>query len=82
MALSERDLAQQEVVFELGPFLARGSAHLAERAGFAAAFDEVLVGGDDLFGKDGGVAAAHGELRAARRRPADSSVVDLAQRRP
>jgi hypothetical protein len=57
VAVAEGDLAQQEVLFELGPFFAAGGAQLPVRSLLAAAFDEGFVGGDEVLGEHGGVAA-------------------------
>ena len=65
VAVAEGDLAEQEVLLELGPFLAGGGAQLGVRAQRAAAFDERVVGGDDVVGEDGGVAAGGVEAEVA-----------------
>ena len=57
MAVSEGDFAEQEVLFELGPLVPGGGSEFAVGAELAAAFDEGVMGGDEVFGEDGGVAA-------------------------
>ena len=65
MAVAEGDLAEQEVVLELGPLFAGRGPQFAAQAGGSAAFDEVLVGGDDFFGEDRGVAAGGVEVEVS-----------------
>lgn len=43
MTLAKSDLAQQEVLLELGPLFARRRPKLAARASGPAAFDEMLM---------------------------------------
>jgi hypothetical protein len=64
-AVAEGDLAEQEVLFELGPLVAGGGALLGAVAQLAATFDEGFVGGDEVFGEDGGVAAGGVEAEVA-----------------
>ena len=66
VAVAEGDLAQQEVLFELGPFFAAGGAQLPVLALLAAAFDEGFVGGDEVLGEHGGVAAGGVEAEMAK----------------
>ena len=65
VAVAEGDLAQQEVLFELGPLFAAGRAQLRVLALLAAAFDEGFVGGDEVLGEHGGVAAGGVEAEVA-----------------
>jgi hypothetical protein len=57
VAVAEHDLAEQEVLLELCPFLRGRGPHLPERSQGAAPVDEELVRRDHLIGEDGGVAA-------------------------
>lgn len=57
VAVAEGDLAEQEVLFELGPLVAGGGALLGAVAQRAAVLDERFVGGDEVFGEHRGVAA-------------------------
>lgn len=53
------------MLFELGPLVAGGGALFGAVAQGAAAFDEGLVGGDEVFGEHGGVAAGGVEAEVA-----------------
>ncbi|WP_433709262.1 hypothetical protein ACQP2U_22325 [Nocardia sp. CA-084685] len=64
-AVAEFDPAQQEVLFELGPFLGCDVAVFVAVGQGAAVCDELLVMPDDVLGEDGGVAAGGVEIEVA-----------------
>lgn len=78
MAVTEGDLAQQEVVLELGPLRAGRGPQFAARSGGTATFEEVLVCGDDLLREHSGVAAGGVQVEVPEqgRGDAQSSPVD------
>jgi hypothetical protein len=62
VALTEGDLAEQEVVLELGPLLPRCGPLLGERPRRAPLLDEVLMRSDHLLGEHGRIAAGGVEV--------------------
>jgi hypothetical protein len=73
VAVAEWNLAEQEVVLELGPFLPARCAQFTERPSCAPTFDEVLVRRDDLLGEDRGSASRAGGGRRSLRYPCSDS---------
>jgi hypothetical protein len=65
VAVAEGDLAEQEVLFELGSLVAGGSALLGAVAQLATVLDERFVGGDEVLGEHRGVAAGGVEAEVA-----------------
>jgi hypothetical protein len=56
VAVAEGDLAEQEMLFELAPLIAGGSALLSAVVQLATVLDERFVGGDEVLGEHRGVA--------------------------
>ncbi len=55
-AVAKGDGAQEEVLFERGPFLSGGLPVLTDiDSQVASSLDELLMGADHMVGKDGGV---------------------------
>ena len=65
VAGSEGDSSEEEVLFEVGPFLGGGRPQFPVGAGLAASFYEGVVGLDDVLGEDCGVAAGGFEVQVA-----------------
>ena len=65
VAAAESDLAEQEVLLELGPFVAGRGSQFAVGSQLSTPLDGRFVGGDDVLGEHGGVAAGGVEAEVA-----------------
>jgi hypothetical protein len=68
VAGAQRDPAQEEVFIELFSFLGSRRTHLVVTAFAAAAFDEGVMGLDDLFRQDCGVTPGRFQVQMSQQR--------------
>jgi hypothetical protein len=66
MTFAERDPAQQEMLFELGPLIGLGNPVFSDRTQLSPPFDERPVRGDQVFREDRGISAGGVEIEVAQ----------------